>query len=169
MKSFLRNSASRGARPRPCPWSSWELLDKQTRELRDAQRTELAKATAQMKAEQKSLFAGVDQQLKEHKEDMQTIKSAHSDLEKRLSRLEQSGVSTAPTSSGLGDNKPAVLVFGGWGTGARTSLVLQELEASLKEIRKGVALAEFAVRDAETRNMRNRMPDITKTVSEADT
>ena len=136
-----------------------ELLDEQTRELRDAQRTELGKATAQMRAEQKSLFAGVDQQLKEHKEDMQTIKSAHSD-------------------------KPAALVFGGWGTGARTSLVLQELEASLKElhiagkldnkaytpgIRKGVALAEFAVRDAETPgDMRNRMLDIIKTVLEAD-
>ena len=160
-----------------------ELLDKQTRELREAQKLELAKATAQIKAEQKTVLAGVNQQLQSHTQELTAIKANQSDMEKRLAKLEQEGMSTAAGSSGVEEARSTALVFGGWGQGVRSCTLIEVLEGALKElhihgkldkpytpgVRKGVALSQLTMRDAETpADLHARMMDVIKAVTEAE-
>ena len=161
-----------------------QLLDQQTRELREAQKLELAKATAQIKAEQKTVLAGVNQQLQHHTEELASIKHNQSDMEKRLTRLEQGGMSTAAGSSGHDEARNTALVFGGWGQGVRSSTVIEELETALRElhihgkldarpytpgVRKGIALSQLTMRDAESpADLHARMMDVIKAISEAE-
>ena len=129
------------------------------------------------------MFAGVDRTLSEHAEELHAVRDSQKDFEKRLSRLEQSGLSTA-ASSRNDDLRPPALVFGGWGQGITSNVMLEELDQALKEmrlqgkldgkcyspgVRKGVALSQFTMRDAETAgDMHTRMIEVVKAVSEAE-
>ena len=78
-----------------------DLLDRQTRELRDSQRLEMSRAMAQIKQETQTLVRGVEDSVKAQGSDIAAIKTSYVDLEKRLARLESGGTSTQTSSPGL--------------------------------------------------------------------
>ena len=161
-----------------------QLLDRQTRELRESQRLELGRATAQLKAETKNLISGVEQKLQQHDDALAQLRQDHLLLQQRLTKVEATGsIAAASTADGsLDDGRKPALVFGGWGPSVKKPEILSDLAGALKGlqltgaidgepyapgIRKGIAIAPIVQRDAESSSdMRDRMLRIVNAVSE---
>ena len=157
-------------------------LQKQTRELRDAQKVELNRAVTQMEAKHTELLEGLNQKLDAQKNEIHDLCLKHKDVERRLASLEAGGSTAVGSSVGTEDKKPA-MVFGGWPTQAKKQHMLEDLDGALKGlkrqgllddaafapgVRKGICVANVFMRDAEgVGELRERMLKLVTAVTSA--
>ena len=153
------------------------LFEKHSREIRDSQKLELNRAMAQTN----QLVQTIEGKLDKQGEVVNQLQGKQEDFEKRLSRLETSGSTTA-ASLGVDEGVRSSVVFGGSVLATKKAMMLAELEEALKDlnirgclendpycpgVRKGICVAPLQVRDAETpADTRERMLKVVKTVSD---
>ena len=158
-----------------------QLLENQTRELRDSQRLELNRAISQLEVKQTAAIQEIHVKLDGHTTELRDLADSHKDMERRLRRLEAPGSTTAASSAG-GDAKRPALVFGGWQPNTRKSIMLEGLAAYLNKfklrghldedafapgVRKGICVSNVQTRDAETlADTRERMLRVLTAIAE---
>ena len=116
------------------------MFARQTRELRDSQKMELARATGQIQAEFRKQLSSVLEDVKrvagkvdQQHERIQEMEQAHKDVVQRLRVLEAGGSTRASSSFGDAETKLGIIV-GGWKPLTRKHEVLQQVELLVEKL-----------------------------------